>query len=112
MKTPIMNRLPRRKQRERCQERGEYQEEEADAVNPDEVLNAERRNPAIAFHELEVGRRGVESGPQQQRGTEHDERHRQRNSVDQRLSMAVNERNDEDTSERQRDERRQHHIHR
>ena len=48
--------------------------EQADAVDADEVADAERRNPRVALDELEVGRRRVEAAPQQQRFREHQDR--------------------------------------
>ena len=46
-------------QRQRRQEAGEHEQQQADAVDADEVADAERRNPRVALDELEVGRRGL-----------------------------------------------------
>ena len=74
----LVHRLPRAEQRERRQEAGQHEQQQADAVDADGVADAERRNPRVALDELEVGRRRVEPRPQQQRLGEHQQRHDQR----------------------------------
>ena len=67
----LVHRLPRAEQRDRREEPGQHEQQQADAVDADGVADAERRNPGVALDELEVGRRGVEPRPQQQRLREH-----------------------------------------
>ena len=57
----LVHRLPRAEQRERRQEAGQHEQQQADAVDADEVVDAERRNPGVALDELEVGGRRVEA---------------------------------------------------
>ena len=106
----LVHRLPRAEQRERRQEAGEHDQQQADAVDADEVADAERRNPGVALDELEVGRRRVEAAPQQQRLGEHQHRHDERDVRGQRArarsSSCTNEQQ-ERAGDRQRDERGQ-----
>ena len=60
----LAHRLPRAEQRERRQEAGEDDEQQADAVDADGILDAERRDPGVALDELEVAGAGVEAAPQ------------------------------------------------
>ena len=68
----LVHRFPRRQQRQRREEAGEHEQEQADAVHADVVLDAERRDPVVALDELEVGARRIEAAPEQQRRREHD----------------------------------------
>ena len=75
----LVHRLPRAEQRDRRQEAGQHDQQQADAVDADVVVDAERRNPRRAARR--TGTRpsvGVEAGPQQQRHGEREQRHDQR----------------------------------
>ena len=56
--------FPRRQQRNRRQEAGEHDQQQADAVDADVVVDAERRNPRHALDELELGGRRSRSRAQ------------------------------------------------
>jgi hypothetical protein len=68
----LVNALPSREERDRRQEPGEHDQHQADAVDAQVVLDAERRNPRPAFDELELAglAGGVEAGPERQRRQE------------------------------------------
>ena len=84
----LVHRFPRAEQRERRQKAGQHEQQQADAVDADEVADAERRNPGVALDELKVRRRRVEPAPQQQRLREHQHRHHQRDVARQRPRRA------------------------
>jgi hypothetical protein len=84
-----MNRLPRRQQRQRGQEAGQHNQEQADAVHPQVVRDAELRQPGPVLDELEVGVRGVEAPPEKQRRRERDERDGQRRHADDALAVGA-----------------------
>ena len=73
---PLLDRAPRRGQREGAQERGEQHEQEADAVHADVVGDAEGRHPARPLLELRVGSATVEG--QVEGHGEREDRHRDR----------------------------------
>ena len=90
----FVDRFPRPEQRERRQEGGEHQQQEADAVDADEIFDAERRNPGVALHELKLARSRIETRPEQQRLREHEQRHHERDVADERsapLLVALDE---------------------
>ena len=106
----LVDRLPRAEQRERRQEACQNEQQQADAVDADEVLDAERRDPGVPLDELEVAGRRVELAPEQQRLGEHQQRGDERDVAHQRrapLFIAVDEEQQDGSSHRQRDERGQ-----
>jgi hypothetical protein len=50
----LLDRLPRRQQRDRRQEPGEHDQPEADAVDPEAIVDAEGRNPRHLLDELKL----------------------------------------------------------
>jgi hypothetical protein len=84
-----VHRVPRREQRERRQEPGEDDQEQADAVDADVVLDAERRDPVVALLELEPGVRRIEPRPQEERRRERDQLGQQRQVPHERLALAL-----------------------
>ena len=102
---------PGRQQRERRQEAGEDDEHQADAVDAEVILDAERRDPRVAFDELEVGGAGREAGPQRERRGEGDERHPERDVADEPVlgSVAVADQQEQHRAQqRQKDNQTQH----
>ena len=53
-----------REKRERKDERGQQDEQKTQTIDPDEIFGADRRNPGVAFDNLEAGCAGVEASPQ------------------------------------------------
>ena len=53
----LVNAFPRRQQGDGREERREHHQHQADAVEAQVVVDAKRRNPGVAFDELEGGRR-------------------------------------------------------
>ena len=55
--------------REKCEwkdQRGEQYEQQAQAIDADQIFGADRRNPRMAFDQLEASRGGIEIPPQRQ----------------------------------------------
>ena len=71
-------------QRDRRQEPGQHDQQQADAVDADVVVDAERGNPRHALDELELGGRGIEAQPDAERHGEGHERDAERQPADQR----------------------------
>ena len=110
-----VDRLPRGQQRERGQESRQHDQEQADAVDADEVVDAERRDPGVALHELKIRRRGVEPRPQQQRARKHGERHHERHALNERFALAPDQsdgRRAGERNEHERGQQRKHQLHR
>jgi hypothetical protein len=86
---PRLNGLPRREERNRRQEPGEDDQQEADAVHAHQVLDAEGRDPGVALHELvaRLGRR--EAVPEQERLRKDHDRHEEREAPDEPVPLAV-----------------------
>ncbi len=72
----LVHRLPRAQQRQRRQEPGQHDEEQADAVDANQVLDAEHRHPGVGLDELVVGAGRIEAPPQHQRRRKGRERRR------------------------------------
>ena len=51
--TLLLDALPRGEQRDRREEAGQHEQHQAEAVDAEVVLDAERGNPGVAFDELE-----------------------------------------------------------
>jgi hypothetical protein len=93
---------------ERRQEPGEHEQQQADAVDADQVLDAEGRNPGVALDELEVARHRIEAAPEQQRLGEDQQRNGQRDLAHDRRAVflvAADEEQQDGAGHRQRDER-------
>src|SRR6185436_3637666 len=106
----LVHRSPRAQERQRGEEPGEDEQQQADAVDADEVVDAERRNPRVALDELEVARGRVEAAPQQQRLGKDQQRDREGDLAGDRralLFVAGDEKQYEGANERQRDDRSQ-----
>jgi hypothetical protein len=102
----VVHRFPGTEEGQRRQEARQDEQEQADAVDADEVADAERRNPLVALDELEVGGRPVEPAPQQQRFREHQKRDDERDPARERrlLLVAADEQQKQRAGNRQRDE--------
>jgi hypothetical protein len=101
----LRDRLPGRQQRDRRQEPREHDEQQADAVDPDKVVDPKRRDPRDALHHLKVGRRRVESRPEQQGQPEDRKRGDERHLPDDPIARAVAVR-DEQKQPRRRERQR------
>src|SRR5688500_4431647 len=77
--------------RTRGQEAGEHEQHQAEAVDADVVLDAERRNPWVALDELERRRRagGIEPPPQQERDRERHHRDGEREVANEAILRTV-----------------------
>src|SRR5262249_29139040 len=102
-------RLPGAEERHRRQKGSEHDEEQADAVDADEVADAERRNPGMPLHELEFGGGLVEVIPEQQRLGEHQRGHDERDHPNRRLAPLIvfHEEQQDGADDRRPDERRE-----
>jgi hypothetical protein len=104
-----VDRFPRREERQRREEAGQDDQQQADAVHADVVLDAERGNPGQLLLEL-VRRDGrVEAPPEDQRRRERQERGRERDIPDERLALVVvaaaaRQKHDEGADEWQKDD--------
>jgi hypothetical protein len=85
----LLDRFPRREQRDRRQEPGEHHEEQADPVDTEVVVDAKRWNPGHALDELELRRGRIELRPQRERDPEGDQRHHERQPADQAIAPPV-----------------------
>ena len=105
---PLVNRLPRAEERERRQQPREDEQKQADAVDADEIRDAERRNPRVPLDELEVGGRCIEAAPQKQRFGEDQRRHDERHVPNRRrMRVVFLDREEENgANDRQDDQRR------
>ena len=104
----LVHRPPRPEQRQRREEAGEHDQEQADAVHADGVLDAERRDPVDALDHLEVGPRGVEPAPHPERERELDERHAQGSPLHEGVALVLavaDEQEQHRPGERQHDQR-------
>ena len=76
------------------EQRREHDQQQADAVHAELVLDAEGGHPGGRFHEAEaarVGRGGVEAGQQEQREAEAHQRGRQGQPADEHDAVARHE---------------------
>jgi len=84
-----MDRFPRREQRERCQEACQDDQQQADAVHAQVVLDAEHRNPCVALFELVGGDSRVEPPPQNERCDEGHQRRREGDPPHERFALVI-----------------------
>ena len=105
----LVHRLPGGQQSERREESGQDQEQQADAVDPDQIADPERRDPGVALHELKLRRCRVEPGPEQERFEKHQHRHHQRDHPDRALVLLrlLEEQQGDGAEHRQHEERGQ-----
>ncbi len=102
-----LDRLPRTEERDRCQEGGQDDEEQADAVDPEVIGNAELGQPRVPLDELIVGARGVELRPHDEADDERHERNAERQLARELIAALARGQDDDPAGERQRDEQRQ-----
>src|SRR5262249_27533466 len=77
-----VHRLPGAQERQRSQKGGQNEKEQTDAIDAEEVADAERGNPRMMFRELKLAGSGIESAPKQERLCENEKRDDERNSLD------------------------------
>ena len=76
-------------------QRGEHDQQQADAVDADVVVRAERGNPVGALFELEAGRARLEARDQRQRNQKPGEADQVRPDADEVLCLAGDEEQDQ-----------------
>ena len=105
----LVHRFPGTEQRERGEKAGQDEQQQADAVDADEIADPEGGDPVVALDELKVRRHGVEPAPEQQRFREDQHRDGQRDVAHQLLVVLVvpHEEQHDGAGDRQGDERRQ-----
>ena len=100
----VLNRVPGRQHSEKTDHGREHQEQQADAVDANVIVDAERRNPVGALGKLEAGRAGLEAPGQRHRHQEPGEGHQVGPDADQGLVR----RGQEEQHRQPRQGRRQH----
>ena len=85
----LVHRLPRREQRQRRQKAGQHDQEQADAVDADEVLDPEHRHPGVRLDELIVGTGGIKPPPEDEGRGKGQERGRQGDVAHERLALGT-----------------------
>ena len=91
----VVDGVPGGRERDRCDERGEEHEQQADAVDADVIADTEPGNPAAVLHELIVRGATVEAEVERQREGERDERDRERAEAQRDLLPARHEEKDD-----------------
>ena len=104
-----VHRLPGAEQRNRRQKTGQHEQQQADAVDADQVADPERRNPRMPLDELKVGGRRIKPRPHQQGLGKHQHGDDQRDSADHALVLLIvsHEEQRQRAEDGQRDERRE-----
>jgi hypothetical protein len=84
-----IDRAPRRQQRDRREKAGQHDQQQTDAVDAEVIVDAERRNPRISLHELELGRGTVETRPHEHGDRKRRNRNRERQPANHAVASAV-----------------------
>ena len=108
-----IDRAPGREQRDRRQESGEHYQQEADAVDAHEIVDAELRNPRVPLDKLKIGRGRIEAHPQSERHGKGRQRHAEREPADDAITAPVrvgDEQHDERPGKRHHPRQRQQHV--
>ena len=98
------DRLPGRQDGDEAEQRGHQDQQQADAVEAEVVLDADARDPLVALPELELRPGGVEREPKRQRDQEPDKRRAVREPADPVLVGLLDEEQDEERRDRRKED--------
>ncbi len=82
---PLVDGFPRRKNRQESDHRGEHHQQQADAVDADQIFHAERGDPVVALHHLKARSALVEARGERERNHERGEAGKIGPNFDERL---------------------------
>jgi hypothetical protein len=96
----VLDGVPRRQHRDEADHRGQHDQQQADAVDTDQILRAQAGNPIGALHELKAGHAFVEARNQRQRNQKAGEAGQVRPDLDQFFLARRNEQQDQQSRQR------------
>ena len=96
----VLNGVPRREDGDEADHRGQHDQQQADAVDADQILRAQAGYPVGALHELKAGYAFVEARNQREGNQETGEAGQVRPDLDQALLARGDEQQDQQSRER------------